>query len=105
MMIKLSVIIPFYGVEKYIARCTESLMRQTMQDDIEFIFINDTTIDDSLDILKKVLSEYPERKEQVSILHHEKNKGLPAARNTGFAAARGKYIYHCDSDDYLEKML
>lgn len=98
-----SVIVPFYGVEKYIARCAESLMRQTMQDDIEFIFVNDATNDGSLDVLKKTLAEYPERKKQVIILHHEKNKGLPAARNTGLAAAKGKYIYHCDSDDYLEK--
>lgn len=98
-----SVIVPFYGVEKYIARCAESLMRQTMQDDIVFIFVNDATNDGSLDVLKKTLAEYPERKKQVIILHHEKNKGLPAARNTGLAAAKGKYIYHCDSDDYLEK--
>lgn len=98
-----SVIVPFYGVEKYIARCVESLMCQTMQDDIEFIFVNDATKDDSLYVLRKVLSEYPERKEQVTILCHERNKGLPAARNTGIAVAKGKYIYHCDSDDYLEK--
>lgn len=98
-----SVIVPFYGVEKYIARCTESLMCQTMQDDIEFIFVNDATTDNSLDVLQKVLAEYPERKEQITILHHERNKGLPAARNTGLSIARGKYIYHCDSDDYLEK--
>lgn len=103
MEIKISVIVPFYGVEKYIARCTESLMCQTMQDDIEFIFVNDATKDNSLDVLQKVLAEYPERKEQITILHHERNKGLPAARNTGLSIARGKYIYHCDSDDYLEK--
>lgn len=103
MNVKISVIVPFYGVEKYISRCAGSLMLQTMKDDIEFIFVNDATKDNSLNILKKVLSEYPERKEQVKILYHERNKGLPAARNTGLAAARGKYIYHCDSDDYLEK--
>lgn len=103
MNVKISVIVPFYGVEKYISRCAESLMRQTMQDDIEFIFVNDATKDGSLDILKKALAEYPERKEQVTILHHERNKGLPAARNTGLAVAKGQYIYHCDSDDYLEK--
>lgn len=103
MKVKISVIVPFYGVEKYIARCAVSLMRQTMKDNIEFIFVNDATKDDSLDVLKKALAEYPERKEQVTILHHERNKGLPAARNTGLSIARGKYIYHCDSDDYLEK--
>ena len=99
----ISVIVPFYGVEKYIARCAESLMCQTMEDDIEFIFVNDATKDCSLDVLKKVLAKYPNRKEQVTILSHEINKGLPAARNTGLDVAKGKYIYHCDSDDYLEK--
>lgn len=58
-MIKLSVIVPFYGVEKYIARCAESLMRQTTQDDVEFIFVNDATKDNSFDVLQKVLTEYP----------------------------------------------
>lgn len=48
-----SIIVPFYGIEKYIARCAKSLMRQTMQDDIEFIFVNDATKDGSLDVLKK----------------------------------------------------
>lgn len=99
----ISVIVPFYGVEKYISRCVESLMCQTIKDNVEFIFVNDATKDQSVDILQKVLSEYPERKEQITILHHEKNKGLPAARNTGLVVAKGKYIYHCDSDDYLEK--
>lgn len=99
----ISVIVPFYGVEKYIARCAESLMCQTLEDDIEFIFVNDATKDFSIDVLNKVLSKYPNRKEQVTILCHEINKGLPAARNTGLAVAKGKYIYHCDSDDYLEK--
>lgn len=103
MKVKISVIVPFYGVEKYIARCAESLMCQTMQDDIEFIFVNDATKDNSLDVLQKVLVEYPERKEQITILYHKSNKGLPAARNTGLTVAKGKYIYHCDSDDYLEK--
>lgn len=103
MEIKISVIVPFYGVEKYISRCAESLMCQTMQDDIEFIFVDDASKDNSLDVLKKVLLKYPERKKQVTILYHERNKGLPAARNTGLAVAKGKYIYHCDSDDYLAK--
>lgn len=103
MEIKISVIIPFYGVEKYIERCTESLMLQTVQENVEFIFVNDATKDSSLDVLKKVLAKYPEREKLVTILHHEANKGLPAARNTGLAAAKGKYIYHCDSDDYLQK--
>ena len=79
---KVSVCIPVYGVEKYIERCARSLFEQTMKDDIEFIFVDDCTPDKSIEILQKVLEEYPERKNQVKIIRHETNKGLTGARNT-----------------------
>lgn len=99
-MIKVSVIIPVYGVEKYIERCARSLFEQTLED-MEFIFVNDCTKDNSVDILLKVINEYPQRKSHVHILNHEVNKGLPAARQTGIKAAKGEYIAHCDSDDWV----
>ncbi len=99
---KVSVCIPVYGVEKYIERCARSLFEQTMKEGIEFIFVNDCTLDRSIDILKQVLSEYPERKDQVTILHHEKNQGLVGARNTALKVAKGEYIIHCDSDDWVD---
>ncbi len=98
---KVSVIIPVYGTEKFIARCAESLMKQTLGD-VEFIFVNDCTKDSSIEVLQSVLDRCPERKHQVKIVSHEANNGLPAARNTGLAIASGEYVYHCDSDDYLE---
>ncbi len=98
---RISVIIPIYGVEKFISRCAESLMTQTL-DDVEYIFVNDCTKDSSIEVLLSVLERYAERKLQVKIINHEVNKGLPAARNTGLSIASGEYIYHCDSDDYLE---
>ena len=101
-MVKVSVCIPVYGVEKYIERCARSLFEQTMTDGIEFIFVNDCTKDNSIEILEKVLEEYPHRKEQVKIIHHEKNRGLVAARNTGLEHATGDYIIHCDSDDWVD---
>lgn len=101
-MIQISVIVPFYRVAKYISRCAETLMCQSMKEDIEYIFINDASDDNSLDILMDVIDKYPERKDQIKIIKHEYNKGLPAARNTGLAISQGKYIYHCDSDDFLE---
>ena len=91
---RVSVCIPVYGVEKYIERCARSLFEQTMTDGIEFIFVNDCTKDNSIEILEKVLEEYPHRKEQVKIIHHEKNRGLVAARNTGLEHATGDYIIH-----------
>ncbi len=99
---KLSVCIPVYGVEKYIEKCVLSLFNQTMKEGIEFVFVNDCTKDKSIEILKEVCSRFPERKSQVKIIHHDKNRGLAAARLTGMRNASGEYIAHCDSDDWVE---
>lgn len=100
--IQMSVIIPVYGVEQYVERCVRSLMKQTLMDRIEFIFVDDCTPDQSMRIIEKVAGEYPERGNQIKILHHDRNLGLPAARNTGMSVACGEYVFHCDSDDFLE---
>lgn len=99
---KISVIVPVYNVEAFVGRCAESLMRQTLKEGVEFIFVDDATPDGSIGVLEEVLERYPERQTQVRLLRHEANKGLPAARNTGLAEARGTYVFHCDSDDYVE---
>ena len=101
-MPKVSVIIPVYGVEKYIERCARSLLEQTL-DDIELIFVDDCTKDNSITILREVIECYPMRKSQIRILHHDVNKGLPSARKTGLLVARGEYIAHCDSDDWVDR--
>ena len=98
---KVSVIIPIYKVETFIGRCATTLMEQTLRE-VEYIFVDDATPDCSIQVLEEVIARYPERREQVRIVHHETNKGLPAARNTGLALAKGEYIFHCDSDDYVE---
>lgn len=100
-MIKVSVIVSIYKVEKFIERCVRSLMGQSLQD-VEYIFVDDATPDASIQILNRVIVDYPDKTHTVKILTHEKNQGLPAARNTGLAAATGEYIFHCDSDDYVE---
>lgn len=99
---KVSVIIPVFGVEKFIRKCAETLMEQTLQE-VEYIFVNDATLDGSINVLKDVIGRYPHRLPHVKIIEHERNKGLPAARNTGLSNAIGEYVLHCDSDDYLEK--
>lgn len=101
MKAKVSVIVPIHNVERFIQRCTRSLLNQTLAD-VEFIFIDDATPDKSLQFLEKTILEYPHRKNNIKILHHSINKGLPAARNTGLKEATGEYIFHCDSDDYVE---
>ena len=81
-MPKVSVIIPVYGVEKYIERCARSLFEQTL-DDIEYLFIDDCTPDRSIEVLKSILEEYPNRKEQVIIHRMEQNSGQAAVRKWG----------------------
>lgn len=100
-MVKVSVIIPVYGVEKFIARCADSLLSQSLQD-VEYLFVNDASQDNSIQVLHSVIDNYPGREKQIRILKHRENRGLPAARNTGLKAAQGEYVFHCDSDDYLE---
>lgn len=100
-MPKVSVCVPIYGVEKFIERCARSLFEQTL-DDMEYIFVDDCTKDNSIAVLKKVIEYYPGRKDQIKIIHHEHNKGLSFARETAVNAATGDYIAHCDSDDWVE---
>lgn len=96
-----SVVIPVFNVEDYIERCLHTLFNQTLQD-IEFIFIDDGSEDNSISILKDVLNSYPEGKNRVKILTHTKNRGVAAARTTGILSATGEYIIHCDPDDYVD---
>jgi glycosyltransferase involved in cell wall biosynthesis len=100
-MIKVSVIIPVFGVEQYIEKCARSLFSQTLQD-MEFIFVDDCTKDRSIDIIKETLKDYPNRIEQTFFLHHEVNMGLPTARKTGILSTKGEFIAHCDGDDWVE---
>lgn len=96
-----SILIPVYGVEKYIERCAVSLFEQTYQN-IEYIFVDDCSPDNSIPLLKKVIGKYPQRANGIKIIRHERNRGLAAARNTAVAHATGKYVMHVDSDDFLE---
>lgn len=100
-MPKVSIIIPVYGVEKYIERCARSLFEQTL-DDIEYLFIDDCTPDKSVEILKRVLEEYPHRKSQVVIHRMEQNSGQAKVREWGMRNATGEYVIHCDSDDWVD---
>lgn len=99
---KVSILVPVYGVEKYIEQCAVSLMEQTY-DNIEYIFVNDCTKDSSINILREVINRYPQRKSQVQIINHEKNRGLAAARNTALDASTGDYLWHVDSDDWIAR--
>ena len=96
-----SVIVPMYGVENYIARCAESLFAQTYQN-IEFLFVDDGGKDRTVEILRGILEKQdPALQARVQIISKE-NGGLPHARKTGLDAAKGEYVLHVDSDDWLE---
>ena len=97
---KVSICVPIYGVEKYIERCARSLFEQTYNN-IEYIFVDDCSPDHSMDILKNVIVDYPDRKPSVWIINHEHNKGLAGARNTAIDNASGSFVLHVDSDDYI----
>lgn len=100
--IGLTIIVPIYKVEKYIERCVRSLMEQTMKENIEFIFINDCTPDNSINILHRIIKEYPNRSHQIVLYENKKNIGLHETRKVGISIAKGEYIGWCDSDDWVE---
>ena len=97
-----SVLVPVYGVEKYIKRCAISLFEQTYEN-LEYIFVDDCTPDKSIQIIQQVLAEYPKREKQTRIIHHNKNRGIAATRNTAVKNCTGGFLTFVDSDDYLEK--
>jgi len=99
--IAVSVIIPIYNAAKYFDRCVRSLFEQT-SDNMEYIFVNDCTPDNCLEILYQLMELYPHRVPQVKIINHETNKGVATARNTGLKHATGRYIGWVDSDDWVD---
>jgi glycosyltransferase involved in cell wall biosynthesis len=98
---KVSIIIPIYNVEQYIAQCVHSLFKQTYQN-IEFIFVDDASPDNSIFVLKKIIEEYDSRKEQIILIRNEKNVGSSLSRKIGIEKSTGDYIIGADSDDWLE---
>ena len=92
----ISVIIPVYNVEKYLAECVNSVLAQTYTD-WEIILVDDGATDSS----GAICDEYAAKDPRILVIHRE-NGGLSAARNTGLKAARGEYVYFLDSDDYIE---
>lgn len=97
-----TIIIPIYKVVDFIERCAVSLFEQTY-DQIEYVFVDDCSPDNSVRVLEDVISRYPKRADDVKIIRHPVNKGVAAARNSGIENATGDYVYYVDADDWLEK--
>lgn len=96
----ISVIIPVYGVEKYIERCCVSVFEQTYKN-FELIFVNDCSKDKSEEIVLAVIERYKPLGINIKSIKHEVNKGISATRETGLNAAIGEYVLYIDSDDYI----
>lgn len=92
-----SIVMPVYGVEEYIERAIQSIMYQTFQD-WELIIVDDCTPDKSIEIA----DAYTKENQRIHIVHHDVNRGLSAARNTGAEQAQGSYIWFMDPDDYVD---
>lgn len=96
MLIKLTIIIPVYNVEKYLRECLESVINQTYKD-IEIICINDGSTDSSLEILK----EYSKKDNRIKVINKKQHEGVAVARNTGVFYSTCVYITFVDPDDYI----
>lgn len=96
-MVKVSVVVPIYNVEKYLSRCVESLIHQTLED-MEIILVDDCSTDGS----SSLCDEYAAKCNRIKVIHKTINEGLSEARNTGIRYASGEYIAFVDGDDYVE---
>lgn len=99
--IKVSILVPFYKVEKYVGRCVESLFTQTYYN-IEYIFVNDCTPDKSMEVINGYIRKYGVA-DKCKMIVHDQNKGISASRNDCLDNMTGDYFLFIDSDDYIDK--
>ncbi len=95
--IDVSIIVPIYGVEKYVEESLRSLLTQSKTCGVEFILVNDCTLDRSMEIVERLIEEFSEL--DIKVINHKENRGIAAARQSGNSLASGEYILHFDSDD------
>lgn len=96
-----SIIVPVYNAENFIEKCVTTLFEQDY-DSIEYIFVNDCTPDNSINVLKEIIKKYPNRKNSIKIINNIKNQGSSLSRKIGLDIANGEYILFVDSDDWVE---
>ena len=98
--IKVSILVPFYKVEKYVGRCVESLFTQTYQN-VEYVFVNDCTPDNSMEVINDKIEKYG-LASKCKMIVHEQNLGISASRNDCLDNMTGDYFLFIDSDDYID---
>lgn len=97
----ISVIIPIYNCEPYMEECAVSLFDQTLKN-IEYIFIDDASDDNSITVLESVVGRYPHLSDFIRIIRHSVNKGISHLRMEGISLAKGEWIIYCDADDIVD---
>ena len=95
-----SYIIPIYNVSGYIEKSVGSLLEQSYSN-IEYIFINDCSSDDSEIKLRRIIEDFPERRNKIKVITNEQNLGSATSRNIGLDTAQGEYVMFADSDDWI----
>lgn len=99
-----TVIVPVYNVAPYIEKCARGLFEQTLEN-LEILFVDDCSPDNSVEIINRILKEYPSRKSLTRIVKMPSNGGQAAVRRQGIIEAAGDYIIHCDGDDWVDSGL
>ncbi len=100
-MIKVSVCVAVYNVADYIKRCVASLLNQTLEE-VEYIFIDDCSTDNSLLILKDAIRTFPQKEKNITVLQNDKNEGPGLTRYRAGQIAKGNYLYFLDADDWID---
>lgn len=98
---KVSAIVTIYNRESYLEQCARSLFSQTLGE-IEYIFVDDASTDRSVEVLRRVVQEYPHREAAIKIIELGQNGGVSNARRTGMSYVTGDYVIHTDSDDWID---
>lgn len=101
---KISICVCIYNAEKYLSQCCESLFEQSYGN-IEYIFIDDCSSDQSLSILYRIINRYPIRKNNTHIIKHNYNMGVSVSRQECILASTGEYMIYCDADDWPENTM
>ncbi|ASM37283.1 MAG: glycosyltransferase family 2 protein [Campylobacter sputorum] len=97
----ISIIVPVYKAENFIEKCATTLFNQDYKN-IEYIFVNDVTPDNSMEVLDGVINKFTNRKDDIKIINNEVNKGSSLTRKIGLDNSNGEYILFIDSDDWVE---
>ena len=100
--INVSILVPIYNVEKYIGVCLDSIFTQTYTN-VTYVFVDDCSTDNSLQVLKSKLTEYSIPSGNYTIICHSENKGIAQTRIDLLREAKGDYVQFIDSDDWIEK--